>query len=143
VPIDGGAPKPFSDSNGAVITHFASSNRGGVIAYSELMFSGGCFSEDSLIFSTSDVLGGIAASPPLPEFTDQAAETFVHVRGLSWAVDGATLTFGLERFTCESPGDENPQVEKQTVYVWDTRAGNSTEPIIHAIADGSFPTWVQ
>ncbi len=144
ISVRGGDPKPFTDPNGAGIVAYDSSPRGGYIAYAEYVHSGACTSEDVLVFNAGDVLGGIAAIPPLPEFYERANDFLTRTNGVGWATDGARLAFGLEVFTCGSPGDE-PSVERREIYVWDTReGGNTITPFkIDKVADGAFPNWVE
>ncbi len=118
----------------------------GYIAYAERAHGGPCSVQDTLIFNAGDVHGGIAASPPIPEFSEPTADKWTRVRGIDWAPDGVTLAFGVQRVGCSTTAGAS-DADAPSIYTWDTRIADplGTELAdfgLTKIAEGGFPAWV-
>jgi hypothetical protein len=142
IPASGGAPAAFSDPDGNGVTAYAASPGGDMVGYATSFHGSACISAGQIIARTSDVRGGFAGSPQLPELSG-SGDTLAFVKGLSWEPADNYLAFAIQPYTCQDAAHP-PQTRATSVYVWSFRAGNGIPGgAPRKLIDGSYPAWIK
>jgi hypothetical protein len=135
IPVTGGEPQPWTEQGGNGVSDYTVTKESQRFAYHEGAHNSACVSVPSLGVIDATKPGSTPLFVDVAEFAERE-DGAAFVQGISWAVYGDRLAFGVQSYTCPQEGNELA-LGTPIIYVW--QPGNSQAP--QKLVEGSYPTW--